>query len=511
MMREVRTRFAPSPTGMLHIGGVRTALYNYLFAKKHGGQFVLRIEDTDSTRFVPEAEQYIISTLQWLDIMPDEGIINGGPYGPYRQSNRKEIYQEYAHRLIELGHAYYAFDSPDELEAMHHRLSESRVPNPQYGVVSREWMKNSLTLPADEVKSRIANREPYVIRFKIPCCETVRFYDEVRGWLKVDTSTLDDKILLKSDGMATYHLASIVDDYLMKISHVIRGEEWLPSAPFHMLGYKAFGWGDTMPVFVHLPLLLKPEGQGKLSKRDAEEHGFPIFPLSWYDKQNNKNVIGFKEKGYLPEAIINFLALMGWNPGDNREIFSKDELINEFSIERLGKSGARFNIKKAEWFNRKYLGNKNIDYLTTYITEDFDRSGIKYSTNTVHEVCELIKDRATFTNDLPDLAKPFFIDPQSYDDSRIDNTKVNDALVWIRNFIISTENMDWTYSSLHDVLNEDLKQKGLKMVDVMPTFRLILFGSTNGPDIIKSMIILGKEKVKCRISKYEVSMGTILR
>lgn len=492
--RIIRTRFAPSPTGMLHIGGVRTALYNYILARKFNGNFILRIEDTDQTRFVPEAEKYIIESLKWLGIMPDEGIINGGPYGSYRQSERKEIYKEYAKKLVGAGHAYYAFDTAEELEAMHKKLENAKIANPQYNAISREWMKNSLTLSQSEVESRIKNGEKYVIRFKMPKEGVVRFHDEVRGWVKVDVSTLDDKILLKSDGMATYHLASVVDDYLMKITHVIRGEEWLPSAPLHILIYKAFGWEDVMPTFVHLPLLLKPEGQGKLSKRDAEEHGFPIFPLSWTDPKTGKEILGFREKGYLSEALINFLALMGWNPGNNQELFSLEELIENFSLEHLGKSGARFNIKKAEWFNKQYLSRKSNDFFIPFIKEHVNED----NTEKLDSICEIVRERAAFTPDIWNYSKTFFNAPEELEqnDKFINETSVSFA----QEFIVEAEKVNFIYDDIHQLMNSMLENKNLKYKDVMPFFRIALFGSSNGPDVVKSMIILGKEESFNRVN-----------
>ena len=497
----VRTRFAPSPTGMLHIGGLRTAIYNYILARKYNCKFILRIEDTDKNRFVPQAEEYIINSLKWLGIMPDEGIINGGPYGPYKQSERKEIYKEYAKKLVEAGHAYYAFDSAEELEAMHKKLESAKIPNPQYNSVSREWMKNSLTLSQTEVESRINNGEKFVIRFKMPKEGVVRFHDEVRGWVKVDVSTLDDKILLKSDGMATYHLANVVDDYLMKITHVIRGEEWLPSAPLHILTYKAFGWEESMPTFVHLPLLLKPVGQGKLSKRDAEEHGFPIFPLSWQDNNTGKQVLGFREKGYLPEALLNFLVLMGWNPGNNQEIFSLEELIENFSLEHLGKSGARFNIKKAEWFNKQYLSRKSNDFFIPFIIEHVNED----DREKLNSICEIVKERAAFTSDIWTYAKTFFETPEELEH----NEKfINDiSLTFAKNFIQEIEKISFSQDEVHDLMNAMLENRNLKYKDVMPLFRIALFGSSNGPDVVKSMIILGKEeslnRIKTLLKKYE--------
>lgn len=494
-MTRIRTRFAPSPTGMLHLGGIRTALYNYLLAKKYNGNFILRIEDTDRTRFVEGAEQYIIDSLKWLNIIPDEGVVNGGPHEPYRQSLRKDIYKKYAEILVKNGHAYYAFDTSEELDKMHKNLTLEGIANPQYDANSRSLMKNSLTLSSDEVQSRISNGEPYVIRFMTPNNEVIRFHDQVRGWIKVDSSVLDDKVLLKSDGMATYHLASIVDDYLMNISHVIRGEEWLPSAPLHILMYKAFGWEDVMPKFVHLPLLLKPEGQGKLSKRDAEEHGFPIFPLSWVDSQSGKTIVGFRELGYLPEAVVNFLALMGWNPGGDKELFSMDELVNDFSLERLGKSGARFNIKKAEWFNHQYIKSKSNDDLKPYIKTELVKLNITCDDSKIDKVCELVKERSNFVGDIWMHAKLFFVEPEEYEKDQFSS----DAFDFIKKYISIVSDGKWIYEILHDTMNQMLIDHGYKLKDIMPTFRIILFGEHNGPDVIRSMIILGRDEVIKRV------------
>ncbi|MEQ8425291.1 MAG: glutamate--tRNA ligase, partial [Cyclobacteriaceae bacterium] len=350
-MREVRVRFAPSPTGALHIGGVRTALYNFLLAKKHRGKMILRIEDTDQNRFVAGAEEYIKEALAWVGIQFDEGPDSGGPYAPYRQSERKPIYAQYARQLVESGHAYYAFDSGQELEEMRNRLKSDKGSNPQYDSSTRMEMKNSLTLSKEEVSNQIQNSEPYVIRLKVNASEEIVLNDLIRGKVVVNSSQIDDKVLMKSDGMPTYHLANVVDDYLMQISHVIRGEEWLPSAPLHILTYKYLGWENDMPEFAHLPLLLKPDGHGKLSKRDADQMGFPIFPLNWKDPQSNDLSEGFREKGYLPEALLNFLAFLGWNPGTEKELFSIKELIDAFEISRVGKAGAKFDIQKAKWFN----------------------------------------------------------------------------------------------------------------------------------------------------------------
>ena len=357
--KNVRVRFAPSPTGPLHMGGIRTALYNYLFAKKNKGDFILRIEDTDQGRYVPGAEKYIIDALNWCGLAPDESPVSPGDFGPYRQSERKQMYRQYADILIEKGFAYYAFDTPEDLENMRDLAKKAKMPNWQYNVISRTSMKNSLTLSADETEKILANGDPFTIRIKMPRNEDVRFYDEIRGWVIVNTNNMDDKVIFKGDGMPTYHLANVVDDYNMKISHVIRGEEWLPSAPLHVLLYKYLGWEEVMPKFAHLPLILKPDGNGKLSKRDGDRLGFPVFPLEWTDPETKEVSSGYKEKGYFKDAFINMLAFLGWNPGDSREIFSLPELIDAFSLERVGKSGAKFDPDKTKWFNQQYLRSKS--------------------------------------------------------------------------------------------------------------------------------------------------------
>jgi glutamyl-tRNA synthetase len=376
MNTEVRVRFAPSPTGPLHIGGVRTALYNYLFAKHNDGKFILRIEDTDRSRYVEGAETYIKKSLSWLNILPDEGFDGEGPFKPYRQSERQDIYKQYAENLIQNKKAYYAFDTPEELEEMRNRLKSEGAAMPQYNSISRGRMKNSLTLDTTEVQRKIQSGENYVIRLLVPENNEIRFKDMIRGWINISSENIDDKILIKSDGLPTYHLANVVDDHLMRITHVIRGEEWLPSAPLHVLMYHFFGWQESMPEFAHLPLLLKPEGTGKLSKRDGDKHGFPVFPIDWVDPISGDKSLGFKEKGYLPEATINFLALLGWNPGTEQEIFSLDDLIDTFSIERINKAGAKFDIEKAKWFNQQYIKNIPEIELSSYLYADLTKSGI---------------------------------------------------------------------------------------------------------------------------------------
>ncbi|MDF1673654.1 MAG: glutamate--tRNA ligase, partial [Vicingaceae bacterium] len=401
MERKVRVRFAPSPTGPLHIGGVRTALYNYLFAKKHGGDFLLRIEDTDQTRYVKGAEDYIAEALNWCGITPDEGVGVGGDLGPYRQSERKEagIYKKYVDQLLESGDAYYAFDTPEELDQMRENLKAAGVAAPQYNANSRNSMKNSLTLSAEEVQKRLDAGDPFVVRVKIPRNEEVKFQDIIRGWVVVHSANLDDKVLFKSDGMPTYHMANVVDDYMMKITHVIRGEEWLPSGPLHVLLYRFLGWEDVMPQFAHLPLLLKPDGHGKLSKRDGDRLGFPVFPIQWTSPEGEISS-GYRESGYFAEAHINMLAFLGWNPGTPQEIFSLEELVEAFSLERVGKSGAKFDPDKTKWFNEQYLRAKSNEELAQLVKPLVEEKGYTYADDSfLAGVCGLMKERATFVQD----------------------------------------------------------------------------------------------------------------
>jgi len=502
MNKEVRVRFAPSPTGALHIGGVRTALYNYLFAKKHQGKFLLRIEDTDQNRFVPGAEEYIRESLSWLGIEPDEGPWNGGPNGPYRQSERKPIYKEYAMDLIDRNLAYYAFDTSEELEAMRERLSAARVVSPQYNSITRTQMKNSLTLPEDEVKARLEAGEPYVIRVKIPRKEEVRLNDRIRGWVLVHSNSLDDKVLMKSDGMPTYHLANIVDDHLMGITHVIRGEEWLPSAPLHVLLYKYLGWQDSMPEFAHLPLLLKPDGNGKLSKRDAEKQGFPIFPLNWTDPASGELAIGFKESGYLPDAMLNFLAFLGWNPGDQRELFNLDELIAAFSLERIGKSGIKFDINKAKWYNEQYLRAKPDKELAEYLLGDLGKEGLTLDQEKALQIVSLVKERATFPGDLWTEGQPLVLAPKEFDESlasKMWNKNVAIVLQAFKNKLISLEG-ELTPDSVKFLLEESAEENQVKLGKVMQAVRWTITGVRTGPDLKEIFLIIGKEELVNRIN-----------
>ncbi len=501
MTQEVRVRFAPSPTGPLHIGGVRTALYNYLFAHKMGGKFIIRIEDTDQSRFVPGAEDYIRESLDWLGIQADESPWTSGEVGPYRQSERKADYMQYAVELVEKGHAYYAFDTPEELEAMRERLTAARVVQPQYNNITRTQMKNSLTLPAGEVQRRLESGDPYVIRVKIPRQEEVRLKDLIRGWVVVHTSTLDDKVLMKSDGMPTYHLANIVDDHLMGITHVIRGEEWLPSAPLHVLLYKYLGWKDSMPEFAHLPLLLKPDGNGKLSKRDGDKLGFPVFPIDWENQKDGASAPGFREQGYLPDALLNFLAFLGWNPGDDRELFTKDELIEAFSLERIGKSGTKFDIEKAKWYNEQYLKNMDNEVLAEFIIADAAKDGFELSKELATAAAALNKERVTFPQELWPASKLLVIAPQSFDEKIASKRWNQDAIKVLNQYISRLGDFEAGFNpeSAKEELAAAAEAEEIKMGKVMQAVRLAVTGSGAGPDLMRVFSILGKDEVIKRI------------
>lgn len=500
MEKEVRLRFAPSPTGPLHIGGVRTALYNYLYAKKHNGKFILRVEDTDQSRFVEGAEDYIMEALHWLGIEPDESPSNEGKFGPYRQSERKSIYMEYAMKLVEEGNAYYAFDTSEELDAMRERLKAARVATPQYNSITRMTMKNSLTLPEDEVKRRLDSGDPYVIRLKVPRKEEVRLNDMVRGWVMVHSSAIDDKVLMKSDGMPTYHLANVVDDHLMEITHVIRGEEWLPSAPLHVLLYRFLGWEDTMPKFAHLPLLLKPDGNGKLSKRDADAGGYPVFPLNWENPETGDIWKGFREEGYLSEAVLNFLAFLGWNPGTQQELFSKEELIEAFTVERIGKSGTKFDIQKAMWFNQQYIKAKPNKELAGYLKKDLDEKGLKETEEKMEKVVDMMKERVVFPADFWNEASFFFTTPESYDEKVVKSKWTESAVEVISEFkdeLDKTEGLN--AEKAKETLMEVLDRKNLKIGKVLQALRLAVTGKGAGPDLMEIIEVLGKEETTKRI------------
>lgn len=497
--RKVRVRFAPSPTGPLHIGGVRTCLYNYLFAKKNGGELLLRIEDTDSQRFVPGAEDYIIESFKWLGITFDEGVGVGGPNGPYRQSERRDIYKIYVKQLVESGHAYYAFDTPEELEE-----KRNTIPNFQYDSHSRMQGVNSLTLSADEVERRIAAGEKYVVRIKVEPDEDIEVDDLVRGKVVINSNILDDKVLYKAaDELPTYHLANIVDDHLMEITHVIRGEEWLPSAPLHVLLYRYLGWADTMPRFAHLPLLLKPEGNGKLSKRDGDKLGFPVFPLQWKDPKTGDISSGYRESGYLPEAVVNFLALLGWNPGTDQEMFSMEELINLFSIDRISKSGARFNYEKGKWFNHEYLQKRSDEEVAHMFEPILKEKGVQCSFDKLVYIVSLVKERITFPSELWDQTDFFFQAPTAYDEKSLKKRWKAESPQYLRELVDVLNGID-DYSKV--VENEQLvldwvASKGYNLGTVMNSFRITLVGAAKGPHIFNIIDILGKEETIARVNR----------
>jgi glutamyl-tRNA synthetase len=502
MDRKVRVRFAPSPTGALHIGGVRTALYNYLFAKKHGGDFLIRIEDTDQTRYVPGAEDYIIEALKWVGIIADEGIGFGdGPHAPYRQSERKPMYRQYVMQLIDAGYAYYAFDTPEELEAMRERLKASNVDS-KYDAITRMAMKNSLTLPEDEVKRRLEAGDAYVVRIKLPKKEDVKFHDEIRGWVNINTAQMDDKVLFKSDGMPTYHLANVVDDYLMQISHVIRGEEWLPSAPLHVLLYRYLGWEEVMPKFAHLPLLLKPEGNGKLSKRDGDRLGFPVFPLEWKDPFSGEVSSGYRESGYLPEAVMNLLAFLGWNPGTTQEIFSREELIEAFSLERVSKSGAKFDQNKARWFNQQYIRHTDNKLLAEALKKDVLAHGLDYSNEYIEKVCALIKEKVSFMKELWEMGSYFFMDPAVYDEGVIGKRWNDKSPLVLQDMIQLIRPVeDFTAAEFEAAYNEALTKNGVSNKDFMQLLRVCLSGAAGGPPIFEMGELFGKKVVLHRLQR----------
>ena len=496
--RKVRVRFAPSPTGALHIGGVRTALYNYLFAHKHQGDLVFRIEDTDSTRFVPGAEEYIIESFRWLGIKFDEGVGIGGPHGPYRQSERREIYKQYVTQLLDAGKAYYAFDTPQELEA-----KRAEIQNFQYEAHTRMQMRNSLTMPQEEWEQRIANGEQYVVRFKIEPGRQIHVNDMIRGDVVVKSDILDDKVLYKSaDELPTYHLANIVDDHLMEISHVIRGEEWLPSAPLHVLLYEAFGWEDSMPRFAHLPLLLKPEGKGKLSKRDGDRLGFPVFPLEWHDPKSNEVSTGYRESGYFPEAVINFLALLGWNPGTEQEIFSLEELVEAFDITKCSKSGAKFDYKKGIWFNHEYILRKSNEEIADLFAPIVANNGVDESMERIKTVVGLMKDRVDFVKELWPLCSFFFIAPIEYDEKTAKKRWKDYSAQQMTELADLLESLDdFSIEGQEPVVMQWVEDKGYKLGDVMNAFRLALVGIGKGPGMFDISAFLGKEETVRRLRR----------
>lgn len=501
MDRKVRVRFAPSPTGPLHIGGVRTALYNYLFARQHGGDMILRIEDTDSHRFVPGAEDYINEALAWLGIGIDEGVREGGAYGPYKQSERRDIYREHVKMLLDAGKAYIAFDTPEELEQ-----ARASHPNFQYDATTRMQMRNSLSLPAEEVQKLMADGVPYVVRFLIEPGRDVEVNDLIRGKVVINSSILDDKVLYKSaDDLPTYHLANIVDDHLMEVSHVIRGEEWLPSAPLHVLLYEAFGWADTRPDFVHLPLLLKPDGKGKLSKRDGDRLGFPVFPLEWHDPKSGEISSGYREKGYLPEAVVNFLALLGWNPGDDTEIMSMDELIAKFSLDHCSKAGAKFAFEKGKWFNHEYLMAMPGERLLELFKPVLKANGVDpadFSDEYIIRAIDMVKGRANFVNDLWDQAKFFFVAPTEYAEKDIRKRWKEDTPERMRELVEHLEALsDFSSAAAEPPIIAWIESNGYHLGNVMNAFRLAVVGECKGPHMFDITELLGKEETVARINR----------
>jgi glutamyl-tRNA synthetase len=484
------------------MGGVRTALFNYLFAKKHNGTFILRIEDTDQTRYVEGAEQYIMDSLEWCGLSSDEGIVQGGDYGPYRQSERKERYKEYAEKLIENGKAYYAFDTAEELDAMRQRLKDQKSDIQQYNAVTRGDMKNSLTLSEEEVQQRIDNNEPFVIRFKMAEDQHITVNDRIRGEVEMNTNQLDDKILFKSDGMPTYHLANVIDDHEMKISHVIRGEEWLPSLPLHFLLYEALGWKDEMPEFAHLPLILNPSGKGKLSKRDGQKQGFPVFPMKWTDPETKETFPGYKESGYLPEAFINILALLGWNPGTDQELFTMDELIEAFDLDKVGKAGSKFDPDKAKWFNHQYLMQKPDSELAEKFMPILEKEGIDASKDFVEKVCSMVKERINFIQDLWDQSWFFFRAPEEYDAKMVKKKWKEHTPHLLSELKNRLQELDeFKAENIKEIAKNITEEKELGMGQIMFPFRLTLVGTGMGPDVAEIAVMIGKEETIRRIDK----------
>ena len=496
-MGKVRVRFAPSPTGALHIGGVRTCLYNYLFAKQNGGELIFRIEDTDSTRFVPGAEQYIIESLEWLGIKFDEGVTYGGNHGPYRQSERRDIYRKYVDQILESGHAYIAFDTAAELEA-----KRNEIKNFQYDATTRMQMRNSLTMSADEVKRLIDSGEKYVVRALIEPNEEIVVHDLIRGDVHVNSSILDDKVLYKSaDNLPTYHLANIVDDHLMEVTHVIRGEEWLPSAPLHVLLYKYFGWEESMPQFAHLALLLKPDGNGKLSKRDGDRLGFPVFPLEWHDPKTGDISSGYRESGYLPEAVINFLALLGWNPGNDQELMSMDDLVRLFSLERCSKAGAKFDFEKGKWFNKEYLQMADNNRIALMMMKDIEAAGVKTDISKVENVVKYMKSRVSLIKELWPLCSFFWIAPTEFDEKAVAKRwkpETHNMMTELREKAAAWDD----YSDIEGFeayMKAWCEEKGYGLGNVMNPFRLMLVGELKGPAMFELTSVLGKEETLKRI------------
>lgn len=498
---KIRVRFAPSPTGGLHLGGVRTVLYNYLFARHHGGDFVLRIEDTDQSRFVPGAEEYIMDCLAWCGLNPDESPLKGGPFTPYRQSERKEIYRQYAEKLVAGGHAYYAFDTTEDLERMREQYKSEQNPSPQYDAKLRDKMRNAVSLPPEEVKNLLEAGTPHVIRIRMPENEELHFTDMVRGHVSFSTSNVDDKVLLKADGMPTYHLAVVVDDYLMQITHAFRGEEWLPSAPVHLLLWKYLGWEDKMPAWAHLPLILKPDGNGKLSKRDGDRLGFPVFAMNWTDPKTGELTQGFREKGFMPEAFINMLAVLGWNDGSEQELFSIDELINKFSIERVHKGGAKFDYEKAKWFNHEWIKKSDTHRLKPDVKKVFLENGIETNDEILNLIIPLLKDRCTLLADFYDQGSFFFSSPKSYDLPAVQpkwtDQKKTFFLEWAAQLL---ELPEWTFASIENSFKEKAAADNIKPGELQLPLRVMLVGGKFGPPVFDIAAVLGKEETIGRIN-----------
>jgi glutamyl-tRNA synthetase len=495
MKRPVRVRFAPSPTGGLHLGGVRTALYNYLFAKKHGGTFVLRIEDTDQTRYVPGAEEYIVQCLEWCGLMPDESPLTGGPHGPYRQSERKQLYAQYAQQLVDAGYAYYAFDTPEELAQM-----KAAQANAQYDHTTRGKMRNSLSLPAAEVKALLDQGTPYVIRIKMPESGTVQFTDVIRGEISFDAGLVDDKVLLKADGMPTYHLAVVVDDYLMQISHAFRGEEWLPSAPVHVLLWEYLGWKDQMPEWAHLPLILKPDGHGKLSKRDGQRLGFPVCALDWTDPNTGETSPGFRERGFLPGAFINMLAMLGWNDGTTQELFSLEELIAAFSLERVHKAGARFDYEKAKWFNHQFIQQTDDNTLTQMVQPFLAQQGVQAGEARIAQVVPLIKERCSLLTDFYEQGHFFFKSPEQIDMQAIRDKWKEPVKQFFQEWVSELESLEsWSGEKAEESFNALLAARQLKKGEVLLPLRIMLVGGKYGPGVFQIAEVIGKEETRSRV------------
>tara|TARA_Y100000994_G_scaffold4303_1_gene4377 strand:- start:826 stop:2361 length:1536 start_codon:yes stop_codon:yes gene_type:complete len=498
--RPIRVRFAPSPTGPLHLGGVRTALYNFLFARKHSGKFILRIEDTDQKRFVSGAEKYIVESLNWCGLTPDEGPEIGGEYGPYRQSERKSMYTSFVQQLLESGHAYYAFDTPQELDNMRENMKASGVPSPTYNSITRSSMKNSLTLPTEETKSRIQNGEKYVVRIKMPRNQEIKFQDQIRGWVSVNSNNVDDKVVYKSDQMPTYHLANVVDDYLMKISHVIRGEEWLPSAPLHVYLYQCFGWEDSMPIFAHLPLILKPDGNGKLSKRDGDRLGFPVFPIDWNNKESDEVFSGYREKGFMSEAFINMLAFLGWNPGTEQEIFSLSELVSEFSLARVGKSGSKYDYSKTKWFNQQHLRIQTDQAIFDNIIRTNSNLLTKFPKDYIINTIALVKERAVFESDIIKEGAPFFSDKIEFNAKAVSKKWKSDL---VPNLIELSNNLfeldEFIATNIESSFHEYLSSANIGFGKIMPMLRIAITGNLAGPSMFDSLQLIGKNTMKERV------------